>query len=260
VEASGWGAPRYARTTTLLTAPEAMTNGSALPPGATGGSSDGSSPYERLGIASDASFDDVQGARQHCLDAVGDDPQARARVEAAYDAVLMERLRERQQGRVSSAALSASKREEVKPAVIARAPSRPALPALPSLPQLSGGKLTRPRFSMPRLVLAEGRERWVPLAGQGVVLLLLLVSPPSSDTVLLALSTLLTVVNLQRRNGRFLAAVGWSFGLLGLGLLIGGVLAQLVDPALPLGLPLAGEQLQSLPALILLLLGALLLA
>ena len=60
--------------------------------------------------------------------------------------------------------------------------------------------------------------------------------------------------------GRFLAAVGWSFGLLGLGLLIGGVLAQLVDPALPLGLPLAGEQLQSLPALILLLLGALLLA
>lgn len=232
-----------------------MTNGSAPSSSAAGGSS----PYELLGIAPDASFDEVQAARDSTLAAVGDDPQARARVEAAYDAVLMERLRERQQGRVSSAALSASKREEVKP-VVARTPSRPALPALPSLPQLPGAKLPRPSFTLPSLQLAEGRGRWFPLAGHGALLVLLLLTPPGSAQVLLALATGVTVVNLQRRNGHFLAAVGWSFALLSVGLLIGGLFAQLLHPSLPLGLPLGIEQVQSIPALVLLLLGALLIA
>jgi len=65
------------------------------------------------------------------------------------------------------------------------------------------------------------------------------------------------VVNLQRRNGRLLGAVGWSFALLCVGLLLGGGLLQLLDPSLPLGLPLDPEQVQSLPAMLLLLWGAL---
>jgi hypothetical protein len=230
-----------------------MTNGSAPSSSA----ADGSSPYERLGIAPDASFDEVQAARDARLAGVGEDPQARARIEAAYDAVLMERLRERQQGRVSSAALSASKREEVKP-VVARTPTRPVLPALPALPQLPGAKLSRPSFALPSIQLAEGRERWFPLAGHGTLLLLLLLTPPGSAEVLLALATGITVVNLQRRSGRFLAAVGWSFALLSIGLLLGGLLARLLHPSLPLGLPLGIEQVESIPALLLLLLGALL--
>ena len=66
-------------------------------------------------------------------------------------------------------------------------------------------------------------------------------------------------VNLQRRTGKFLKAVGWSVGLLSLGLLLGGLLAAGLDPALPLGFPLSSVQVQSLPALVVLLLGALLL-
>ena len=65
-------------------------------------------PYGRLKVASGASFDEVQAARQARLDEAGDDPMARAQIEAAYDAVLMARLKERQQGRVSTAAASAS--------------------------------------------------------------------------------------------------------------------------------------------------------
>ncbi|MCX5931439.1 MAG: CPP1-like family protein [Cyanobacteria bacterium] len=229
-----------------------MTNGSEPAPSA--------SPYERLGITPDASFDEVQAARQHQLAAVAADPQACAKVEAAYDAVLMERLRERQQGKVSSAAVTASKREEVKPAP-ARVPTRPSLPQLPSLPQFSGAnKLQAPSLSLPTIALAEGRERWFPLVADGLLLLLVLVTPPGSAEVVLALATGVTVVNLRRRNGRFLAAVGWSFALLSVGLLLGGLLTMGLDPALPLGLPLALNQVQSLPALILLLLGALLIA
>ena len=69
-------------------------------------------PYERLAIPADAPFDAVQAARDARLEEVGEDPMARSRVEAAYDAVLMDRLKERQQGRVSSAARSASQREQ----------------------------------------------------------------------------------------------------------------------------------------------------
>ncbi len=77
---------------------------------------------------------------------------------------------------------------------------------------------------------------------------------------MLALSTLFSVVLLQRRSRRLLQAVGFSILLLSLGLGIGALLLQVLDPSLPLGLPLDAHQVQSLPALLLLLLGALLIA
>jgi hypothetical protein len=200
------------------------------------------SPYERLGISPDASFDAVQQAKRDRLSELGDDPQARARVEAAYDAVLMDRLKERQQGKVSSAALNASQREATRPA-LASPPVRP-----------------RPKFSVPSLELAMGRERWFPLGVGAVLVALLLLTPATSAELLLALATVMTAVNLQRRNGKFLSAVGWSFLLLSVGLVLGGLLVRAIDPSLPLGLPLAPSQVQSLPPLVLLILGALLLA
>lgn len=219
----------------------------------------GSDPYQQLGVALDASFDDVQAARQRRLSELEDDPMARSRVEAAYDAILMNRLRERQQGRVSTAARSASQREQAKPP----SPAGATGPSLPRLPQLPMGGLPRPGLSwpsLPSLQLASGRELWFPLASTGVLLLLLfaLSSPPAE--LILSLATLVTVLNLQRRNGRFLLSLGWSFGLLCLGLLVGGVLAASLDPSMPLGLPIALVQVQSLPVLLLLLLGALFIA
>jgi len=211
-------------------------------------------PYERLGISPDASFDEVQAAKQARFAEVGEDPQARARIEAAYDAVLMDRLKERQQGKVSTAALNASQREAAAPA------PKPALPAMPSLPALPRAPLNLPSARLPSLALAEGRERWLPLIGGAVLLLVLLVAPAANAELVLAFATVLTVINLQRRGGRLLPAVGWSVLLLSLGLVVGGLLLRLLDPSLPLGLPLDAQQVQSLPALLLLVLGALLIA
>jgi hypothetical protein len=216
-------------------------------------------PYERLGISPDASFDDVQAAKQARLAEVGEDPMSRARIEAAYDAVLMDRLKERQQGKVSTAALNASQREAAKPEAKSTA-SKPVLPALPSLPALPRPALNLTAPALPRFVLAEGRERWLPVAGGAVLLVILLFAPAANAELLLGFATVLTVVNLQRRLGRLLPAVGWSVLLLSLGLLLGGLLVSAIDPSLPLGLPLAPPQVQSLPALLLLLLGALLIA
>ena len=208
-----------------------------------------SGPYERLGVAADASFDEVQAAKLARLDEVGDDSMARSRIEAAYDSVLMERLKARQQCLVSTAAKTASQREQV-------APPPPRL-AVPSLPQLQLPRMAAPRLALPGLALASGRELWFPLASAGVLLLLLLLVPSFPADLVLALATAMAVINLQWRHRRFLAAVGWGFGLLCLGLLVGAILTAALPASLPLGLPLSPLQLQSLPALLLLLLGAL---
>ncbi len=214
------------------------------------------SPYERLGIETGAGFEAVQAAKQARLDEVGENPQARAQIEAAYDAVLMDRLKERQQGKVSTAALNASAREAKAPP--SASPARSSLPSLPKLAALPKPSLPKP--SLPALELAEGQQRWLPVGGFALLTLLLLLAPASSAELVLALSTLFSVVLLQRRSRRLLQAVGFSILLLSLGLGIGALLLQLLDPSLPLGLPLDAHQVQSLPALLLLLLGALLIA
>ncbi|MEX0587799.1 MAG: CPP1-like family protein [Cyanobium sp.] len=224
-----------------------MTQRSDLPSPA----ADPSGPYERLGVPADASFDEVQAAKLARLNEVGDDTMARSRIEAAYDSVLMERLKERQQGRVSSAAKTASQREQL-------APPPPRL-SVPSLPQLQLPRVVAPKLALPGLALAMGRELWFPLAASGTLLLLLLLAPSFPPDLVLALATAMAVINLQWRHRRFLAAVGWGFGLLCLGLLAGAILAGTLSGSLPLGLPLSPLQVQSLPALLLLLLGALLL-
>ena len=216
----------------------------------------GDSPYSRLGVDATASFDEVQAARQAGLDAAGDDAIARARIEAAYDAVLMERLKERQQGRVSTAAASASQREQTSKVPVRGTP-------LPVLPQVSLPKLPVPSlgsFGSPSLALGQGRSLWVPAVGFGLLTLALLLPTGLPAEPLLAFATLLTTICLIWRGRRLPGAVGLAFLLLTAGLVIGGLLLSLLDPHLPLGLPLGGLQIQSLPAMLLLAIAALLLA
>jgi hypothetical protein len=232
-----------------------MNQGIPPAPGSSGFAANGPDPYQRLGVQPDASFDAVQAARAARLEDVGEDPLARSAIEAAYDAVLMDRLKERQQGKVSSAARTASQREQTAPP-----PTRPLLPSLPSLPQLPAGRLSTSRTSLPTLALAEGRERWFPLAAHGALLVFLVALPALPADLLLALATAATVLNLQRRHGRFLAAVGWSLLLLVVGLVAGALLLSALAPALPPALPLSPIQIEAVPALLLLLLGALFIA
>jgi hypothetical protein len=133
----------------------------------------------------------------------------------------------------------------------AKAIALPNLPQLPNLPRPQLGQL-----KLPRLALAEGNKLWIPLGGSALLLagLLLAGGQPGTAELLLALATLLTVLCLQRRNGRFFPAVGYGFISLALGLLLGSLLA----PALaPLGLALAPGVLAAFPALLVLALTAL---
>jgi hypothetical protein len=89
-----------------------------------------------------------------------------------------------------------------------------------------------------------------------ILLGLLLLVPAAAPELLLALATGMAVISLQWRLGRLLPALGWSLTLLALGLVLGGLLLSALAGAAPL--PLSATQLESLPALLLLLLGALL--
>ena len=209
-------------------------------------------PYECLGVAHDASFEDVQIAKQNKLSEIGNDDSARSKIESAYDSVLMNRLKDRQQGHLSHAAKSASQREQV-----AYPAKKTTLTALPTaLSQLTIPKFSSTASALPSLSLAIGSDFWFPL-GTNAVLLAMLLFTTASPEVLLALATFITVLNLQRRNGRLWPAVGWSFALLFAGLILGSILSSPLASNLPTQFPLNQIQLQSLPAFLLMLLGAL---
>jgi Protein CHAPERONE-LIKE PROTEIN OF POR1-like len=57
-------------------------------------------PYEKLGVTEDASFDEIQDAKARLLQQHRGDQKLIESVEAAYDAIIMDRLRMRQEGKI----------------------------------------------------------------------------------------------------------------------------------------------------------------
>ncbi|MDJ0553489.1 MAG: CPP1-like family protein [Microcoleaceae cyanobacterium MO_207.B10] len=58
------------------------------------------SHYQQLGITEDASFDEIQAAKERLKQQNSNDQKVMENIEAAYDAILMDRLRLRQEGKI----------------------------------------------------------------------------------------------------------------------------------------------------------------
>lgn len=58
------------------------------------------SPYDKLGVTEASTFDEIQEARTRLVKQCSDDPELLEAVEAAYDSILMDRLRLRQEGKI----------------------------------------------------------------------------------------------------------------------------------------------------------------
>lgn len=58
------------------------------------------SPYEQLGVTEESSFEEIQDAKQRLMQQHQDDSKLLEKIEAAYDAVIMDRLRLRQEGKI----------------------------------------------------------------------------------------------------------------------------------------------------------------
>ncbi len=57
-------------------------------------------PYEQLGVTEESSFEEIQEAKQRLVQKYQNDSKIVESIEAAYDSVLMDRLRMRQEGRI----------------------------------------------------------------------------------------------------------------------------------------------------------------
>ena len=227
--------------------------------GESGSESGSEDPYTLLGLSQDATFEQVQAAKARCIAEVDGDDQARARVEAAYDAVLMARLRGRQQGQVSPAAATASQREEGVGSASLTGPSFPGTSVLQKLrtnlpdPSQSLASLT------PQWSLVEGQGRLVRVIAGIVGLGLLLVSVASVQLVL-ALACIGVFLSQVRRGRRPLASLGWTLLALLVGLVVGSLFTTALSPTALQQLSITPAQIQALPAAVLLWLAALFLA
>ena len=227
--------------------------------GESGSESGSEDPYSRLGLSQDATFEQVQAAKARCIAEVDGDDQARARVEAAYDAVLMARLRGRQQGQVSPAAATASQREEGVGSASLTGPSFPGTSVLQKLrtnlpdPGQSLASLT------PQWSLVEGQGRLVRVIA-GIVGLGLLVVSVASVQLVLALACIGVFLSQVRRGRRPLASLGWTLLALLVGLVVGSLFTTALSPTALQQLSITPAQIQALPAAVLLWLAALFLA
>jgi len=58
------------------------------------------SPYEQLGVGENASFEEIQDAKKRLLQEYQNDRKIMQTIEAAYDSIIMDRLRMRQEGKI----------------------------------------------------------------------------------------------------------------------------------------------------------------
>ncbi|MEA5531288.1 CPP1-like family protein [Dolichospermum sp. UHCC 0684] len=194
------------------------------------------SPYEKLGVSEDASFDEIQDVRNRLLERHGGDGNVREVIEAAYDAILMERLRMRQEGKIK---VPERIRFPEK-----RVPSSPQTSQ--TLGQQSPAWLQR-SIDQPTLtdVLLPGAW-YLGLSATSVLY------PGGSGQVLqlsLVVGVAIGVYFLNRKEGKFGRAVLFTLVSLIAGLIAGGLLAGLILP-LPL-ITLTANQFSTLLTFIL---------
>ncbi len=207
--------------------------------------------YSLLGLEPGASFEDVQKARDRLLSELSDDdPLPKARIEASYDALLMVSLKQRQLGKVSTEAVSASKREEK--IVNAQFGNNIGSKLLNNIKGFNSesSKGDSSRF-LPELSFPDGQGLNIRLALALLALVLLLVSSEGSVELILSLSTIGLFISQIRRGRKPLPSLGWSVTLLSIGLVLGGLMLAGINGQSHIITNFSKDQLEALPAIIL---------
>ncbi len=216
-------------------------------------------PYSKLGLEPGASFDAIQKARDQLITEVGDNPKAKAKIEASYDTLLMQSLKDRQLGKLSNAAANASKREEAKKSVGADQNLGTSI-----LTRLKGANPQSKDSSvnnlLPELSLPDGQGLTIRVAFGLLAVVLVLVSNSGGIELILSFSTIGLIISQIKRGRRPLPSLGWSVVLLSIGLIIGGLIISGTTGQSDLTMPLSKDQLEALPAVLLIWAGALLIA
>jgi hypothetical protein len=170
------------------------------------------SPYEQLGVAEDATFEEIQAAKQRVIAQLGGDRQLQDNVEAAYDAILMERLKLRQQGKIKVP--EGIRFPEKLPAVV---PSFTA-PSVANAPSWVGDSFAKP--SQSEILTTSGV--YTVLGGAALV-------PSLADSglpTLVALGTGFSLYFINHKQHRFKRALLGSLIALLVGTAVAGLLVN----------------------------------
>jgi hypothetical protein len=170
-------------------------------------------PYEQLGVDEDASFDEIQTAKNQLVEACGSERKQVEALEAAYDAILMDRLRLRQEGKI-----------KVPDRI--RFPEKLAEPVPQSTPVVA-----QQTSNWLQQFLDTPRRSEIVLPG-GLFLAASLLSLVMQPALPLALGICLSIYYLNRKENKFLRAT--LLTLLGLivGVVVGTQFAALLQPQL----------------------------
>jgi hypothetical protein len=172
-------------------------------------------PYDQLGVTEDSSFDEIQAARNRlCAEFNGDSEQVK-KIEAAYDAVLMDRLRMRQEGKI-----------KVPEGI--RFPERVVEP----LPSPSQSMVNRSPAWVQRFIDTPSRRDILLPAGVFAGLAVLVVFAPTAVQFAMILGVGAAFYFLYRKEQKLGRAVLLGFTGLILGLLLGGGLFSLLGTPL----------------------------
>ena len=211
-------------------------------------------PYLILGLTEGATFDAIQEAREKKLVNAGDDQIAKAKIEAAYDSLLMVSLKSRQLGNASNEAINASNKEnEVKKA--AETVTGSLLTRLKNL-NFPKNEASKSNF-LPRLELPSGQELSIRISLGILAFLLVLIVPSESVELILSLSTIGLFISQARRGRPFFPSILCCILLLSVGLLSGALLLGGAQSFIDNAGSLSSDKLEAIPAVFLLWLGVL---
>ncbi len=209
-------------------------------------------PYLILGINEGASFDAIQEARDKKLIEAGDEQITKAKIEAAYDSLLMVSLKSRQLGNASNEAINASKKEnEAK-----KVGDMGAGSLLTRLKNLNLPKNeASPSNFLPSLELPSGQELNIRVSFGILAFLLVLIVPSESVELILSFSTIGLFISQSRRGRPFFSSILWCILLLSIGLLFGALLLGGAQSFIDNAGSLSSDKFEAIPAVFLLWLG-----
>jgi Protein CHAPERONE-LIKE PROTEIN OF POR1-like len=170
--------------------------------------------YETLGIAADASFEAIQAARTQMAKQHAADPMKLQAIEKAYDALLMERLRLRQEGKI----------------------------AVPDGVRFAENQVAAPKSNGPSISLPTWNAKfsatpqlwdWLAPSITYLSLIGLAIATPAATQTLLGIGTGAAIFFVYRKQNRILWAIVFAFAGLLLGSAIGLPIAKLVVAQLP---------------------------
>ncbi len=212
-------------------------------------------PYEILGVDAGADFEDIQKARDTKVKEAGEDLLLKARIESSFDQLLMGSLKARQLGNVSSEAQNASKKEKQINKFINN-----DFPLLSKIKNLNNNNINNSNeYSFPKFTTPSFDNISIKLSAGLLFLILLFISPDSYNRLLLSFSTLILTYVQIKSGKRFISSLGWSVTFLSIGLIFGGLfetnsfIQEISTNSLSI------QKVKSLPAMIILWIGVLLL-